>query len=140
VYSPFKKVATFKGGNTDHGREQYVKIMFRPKPTSPDTPKVLALLREHIERALCNTGVTAQDVRALLRSDDWCALHSRNGKLLFFYEFVKTEYSRSLTSEALGQAFAIEPSHVRKIHSKAEKKPKPPYRLAALNEVKQLQS
>jgi hypothetical protein len=53
---------------------------------------------------------------------------------VFFYEFVKTEYSRSLTSERLGHAFGIEPSHVRKIRSKAEKKPKPPYRPAALNE------
>jgi hypothetical protein len=78
-------------------------------------PKVLALPRERIERALCNTGVTAQDVRALLRSDDWCALHSRNEQLVFFYEFVKTEYIRSLTLEVLGQAFGIEPSHVRKI-------------------------
>jgi hypothetical protein len=53
---------------------------------------------------------------------------------VFFYEFVKTEYSRSLTSEVLGQAFGIEPSHVRKIRSKAEKKPKPPYLPAAINE------
>jgi hypothetical protein len=83
-------------------------------------PKVLALSRERIERALCNTGVTAQDVRALFRSDDWCALDSRNEQLLFFYEFVKTEYSRSLTSEVLSQLFGIEPSHVRKIRSKAE--------------------
>jgi hypothetical protein len=82
--------------------------------------KVLALPRERIWRALCNTGVTAQDVRALLRSDDWCALHSRNEQLVFFYEFVKMDYSRSLTSEVLGQVFGIEPSHVRKIRSKAE--------------------
>jgi hypothetical protein len=53
---------------------------------------------------------------------------------VFFYEFVKTEYSRSLTSEVLGQTFGIELAHVRKIRSKAEKKPKPPYRPAALNE------
>jgi hypothetical protein len=97
-------------------------------------PKVLALPREPIERALCNTGVTAQDVRALLRSDDWCALHSRKKQLVAFYEFVKTEYSRSLTSEVLGQVFGIEPSQVRKIRSKAEKKPTSPYRPAALNE------
>jgi hypothetical protein len=97
-------------------------------------PKVLALPRERIERALCNTGVTAEDVRALLRPENSCALHSRNEQLVFFYEFVETEYSRSLTSEVLSQAFWIEPSYVRKILSKAEKKPKPPYRPAALNE------
>jgi hypothetical protein len=83
-------------------------------------PKVLALPHERIKQALCNTGVTSQDVRTLLRSDDWWALHSRNEQLVFFYEFVKTEYGRSLTSEVLGQAFGIEPPHVRKICSKAE--------------------
>jgi hypothetical protein len=56
----------------------------------------------------------------LLRSDDWCALHSRNKQLVFFDEFVKTEYSRSLTSEVLSQVFGIEPSHVRKIHLEAK--------------------
>jgi hypothetical protein len=71
-------------------------------------PKVLALPRERIERALCNTGVIAQDVQALLRSDNWCALHSRNEQLVFFYEFVKTEDGRSLISDVLGQAFGIE--------------------------------
>jgi hypothetical protein len=71
-------------------------------------PRILALPRERIERALGNTGVTAQDVRALFRSDDWCALHSRNEQLVLFYEFVKAEYSRSLTSEVLGQTFWIE--------------------------------
>jgi hypothetical protein len=97
-------------------------------------PKVLALPRERTERALCKTEVTPKDVRALLRSDDWCAFHSRNEQLAFFYEFVKTEYSRSLTSKVLSQVFRIEPSHVREIRSKTEKKPKRPYRPAALNE------
>jgi hypothetical protein len=77
-------------------------------------PKILALPRERIERALCNIGVTAEDVWVLLRSDDWCALHSRNEQLVFFYEFVKTKYSRSLTWEVLGQAFGTEPPHAEK--------------------------
>jgi hypothetical protein len=97
-------------------------------------PKVLAFPRERIERALCNTGVTAQNVRALFRLNDWCALHSRSEQLVFFYEFVKTECNRSLASKVLGQVFGIEPPHVRKIRSKAEEKPKPLYRPAALNE------
>jgi hypothetical protein len=107
---------------------------FAQNPQVLMPPKVLVFPRQRIERALCNTGVTVQDIRALLRSDDWCALPSRNEQLVFFYEFVKTEYSRSLTSEVLGQAFGIEPSHIRKTRSKTEKKPKPPYRPAALNE------
>jgi hypothetical protein len=57
-----------------------------------------------------------------------------NEQLAFFYEFVKKEYSRSLTSEVLDQAFGIEPSHVRKIRSKAEKEQKPPSRPAAFND------
>jgi hypothetical protein len=97
-------------------------------------PKVLALPRERIERTLCKTGVTAQNVRALLKSDDWCALHSHNEQLVFFDEFIKTEYNKSLTSEVLDHAFGIEPSHVRKICPKAEKKMRPPYRPASLNE------
>jgi hypothetical protein len=103
-------------------------------------PRVLALPRERIERALCNTGVTAQDIRALLRSDDWCALHSRNEQLVFFYEFVKTEYSRSLTSEVLGQALRIEPSHVRKIRSKADESRNLPIGPPHSMKIKQRQS
>jgi hypothetical protein len=53
---------------------------------------------------------------------------------VFFYEFVKTESGRSVASEVLGQAFGTEPVHVRKVRSKAEKEPKPPYRPVALNE------
>jgi hypothetical protein len=94
-----------------------LSLYFARNPQVLMPPKVLALLRERIERALCNIEVTAQDIRALLRSDDWCALHSRNEQLVFFHEFVKTEYSRSLNSEVPGQAFGIEPFHVRKIRS-----------------------
>jgi hypothetical protein len=103
-------------------------------------PKVMALPRERIKRALCNTGVTAQDVRALLRSDDWCAFHSRNEQLVFFYEFVKTEDSRSLTSEVLIQAFGIELSHVRKTRSKAEKSANLPSGRPHSMSIKQRQS
>jgi hypothetical protein len=120
-YSRFKKVVTPITAVNGTLSSYFVR---NPQVLMP--PKVLALPRERIERTLCNTGVTAQDVWALLRSDDWYALHSGNKQLVFFYEFVKTEYSRSLASEVFGQAFDIEPSHVRKIRSKAEKKPKPP--------------
>jgi hypothetical protein len=97
-------------------------------------PKVPALPREAIERALCNTGVSAQDIRALLRSDDWRALQSRNQQVAVFHDFIETECGETLTANVLGQAFGLEASHVRKIRSKAVKKPKLPQRPFALDE------
>jgi tetrahydromethanopterin S-methyltransferase subunit G len=55
-------------------------------------PKVPALPREAIERALYTTGVSAQDIRAVLTSDDWRALESRNQQIAFFRNFVKNEF------------------------------------------------
>jgi hypothetical protein len=111
-----------------------VKLILRPKSTSFDAADSSGFGPQPYRANSLQYWGAAQDVWALLRSDDWCALHSRNKQLVFFDEFVQTEYSRSRTSEVLGQAFGIEPSHVRKISSKTEKKPKPPDRPAALNE------
>jgi hypothetical protein len=47
---------------------------------------------------------------------------------------VKNECQQTLISNVIGHAFGIEASHVRTICSKAEKKPKQPYRPAALDE------
>jgi hypothetical protein len=41
-----------------------------------DASKVPALARESIESVLRTIGVSAQDIRALLRCNDWCALES----------------------------------------------------------------
>jgi hypothetical protein len=51
--------------------------------------KVPALPREAIGRALYTTDVPAQDIRALMRSDDWRALESRNQQVAFFRDWVK---------------------------------------------------
>jgi hypothetical protein len=61
-------------------------------------------------------------------------LESRNQQVTFFRDFVKKECHQTLTSNAFGHAFGIEASHGRKIRSKADKKPKPPYWHAALDE------
>jgi DNA-directed RNA polymerase sigma subunit (sigma70/sigma32) len=96
--------------------------------------KVPALPRGAIGRALCTTGVPAQDIRALLRSDDWGALESRNQQVAFFRDFVKNEGYQTLPSDVISHSFGIEASHVRKICSKANKKPKPPHRPPTLDE------
>jgi hypothetical protein len=97
-------------------------------------PKVPVLPREAIERALYTTGVPAQDIRALLRSDDWRALESRNQQVTLFRDFVKNECHQTLASDVISYAFGIEASHVRKNYSKADKKRKPPDRPLALDE------
>jgi hypothetical protein len=97
-------------------------------------PKVPALPREAIERALYATGVPAHDIRAMLRCDAWRTLESRNEQVVFFHDFVKTECGITLPADVLGRAFGIEASHVRKLRSKAGKTPKPPYRPPALDQ------
>jgi hypothetical protein len=52
-------------------------IKIGSKSTIADAAKVPALPREAIERALCTTGAPAQDIRTLLRSDDWSAFSRR---------------------------------------------------------------
>jgi hypothetical protein len=47
---------------------------------------------------------------------------------------VKNECHQTLTSDVIGHVFGIEASHVRKICSKAHKKPNPPYRSLSLEE------
>jgi hypothetical protein len=79
-------------------------------------PKVPALPREAIKRTLYTTSVSAQDIRALLRSDDWRALESRNQQVAFFRNFVKNEYHQTLASDVIGYVFGIEASHLRKIY------------------------
>jgi hypothetical protein len=98
-------------------------------------PKVPAAPRGAVERAPYTTGVHAQDIRVLLRSDDWRALESRNQQVAFLRDFVKNECHQTVTSDVIGHTFGIEASHVQNIYSKPHKKPKPPYRPPALDEV-----
>jgi hypothetical protein len=97
----------------------YVKLIFCPKPTSTDAAESSGfVLRAYRASSLQYCGYSPRcsgvaQVGRLVR------ITFTQRTILFFYEFVKMEYSRSLTSEVLGQAFGIEPSHVRKIRSKA---------------------
>jgi predicted dithiol-disulfide oxidoreductase (DUF899 family) len=97
-------------------------------------PKVPALPTETIQRIFDTMGVPVQDIRALLRSDGWRTLESRNQQVAFSRDFVKNESQQTVISNVIDHAFGIEASQVRKICSKADKKPKSPYRPAALHE------
>jgi hypothetical protein len=74
----FKKVGTPTTAVQRRFRSKSV-----PNPRLLMPPKVPALPREAIERALYMTGVPAQDIRALLRSDDWHALELPNQQVPF---------------------------------------------------------
>jgi hypothetical protein len=71
-----------------------------------------ALPREVFEHRLYATEVCADDIRAMLRSPEWCALQSRNQQVVFMDDFIKNECGITLISAALGAAFMIEGSHL----------------------------
>jgi hypothetical protein len=96
-------------------------------------PKVSALPRNEIEPRISITGLSAQDIRALLRADEWCALESRNEQVVFLYDVARSEYSTSLPAVIIGQVFEIHEAHVWKIRSKAQKTARPGHRLFVLS-------
>jgi hypothetical protein len=97
------------------------------------TPKVSALPREAIEDKLYQTGIMAQDIRAMLRSEAWTRLQSGNEQVVFLHNFAETECGKSLSNQVLGYVFEIQESHVRKIRSQAKTKARTPRRPLALN-------
>jgi hypothetical protein len=64
-------------------------------------PKVPALPRNKIEPRFSITSLSAQDICALLRADEWCALESRNQQVVFLYDFARSECSISLPTAIL---------------------------------------
>jgi hypothetical protein len=96
-------------------------------------PKVLTLPRNEIEHCLSITGLSAQDIRALLRAAEWCALQSRNQRVLFLYDYARSECSTSLPAAIMGQVFEIHEAHVWKTRSKAQKTARPGHRPFALS-------
>jgi hypothetical protein len=55
--------------------------------TTTVMPKVPALPQNEIEPRLLSTGLSAQDIRAMLRADEWCALNRETSKLCFYTIF-----------------------------------------------------
>jgi hypothetical protein len=86
-------------------------------------PKVPTLPWNQIEPRLSIAGLSVQDICALLRAGEWCAVESRNQQVMFLYDFTRSKYYISLQAASIGQVFEIHEVHVRKIRSKARKQP-----------------
>jgi hypothetical protein len=96
-------------------------------------PKVLDLPREEIESRLYAASLSDQDIRALLRNDEWGASQSRNQQLVLLADFAQIECSRRLPAAILACVFAIQDAQVWKIQSKTRKSSKPAHRPLALS-------
>jgi hypothetical protein len=96
-------------------------------------PKVAALPREGLELALISVGMTAQDIRAPLRSDAWRDLDSRNSQVVFLWEFSQSDGTVRFGTSDIEKIFNIQDHHVSSIHQKAYLKKKSPYRPTTLD-------
>jgi hypothetical protein len=96
--------------------------------------KVPALLPDIFGPFLSDTGLTAQDVRALFRDPDWQSLESQNQRVTFLVDFARCNCCLGLSNQLLARVFDISPQHVAKIHWKARKLSKPPHRPVTLDE------
>jgi hypothetical protein len=83
--------------------------------------KFFVLPPNEIERRLSIAGFSAQDIRALLREDEWCALESRSQQVVFLYDFTKSKCPISLPAVIIRRVFGIHEAHVWKIRSKPQK-------------------
>jgi hypothetical protein len=96
-------------------------------------PKVAALSREVLEPALTSAGMTAHDIRALLRSDAWRDLDSRNSEVVVLWDFSQSDGISQLGTSDIAKTFNSQGDHVSSIRPKAHPKKKLPYRPPALD-------
>jgi hypothetical protein len=68
-----------------------------------------------LSEVLSITGLSAEDVRALLRADEWCPLELQNQQVVLLYDFAESECSISLPAAIIGQVFEIHEAYVWKI-------------------------
>jgi hypothetical protein len=95
-------------------------------------PKTTALSRDAIETGLRLTPLSGQDMRALLRSEGWNALDSRNPSLVLLDEFARTDCRVILDSGHLSDVFGLTRERVRKVLSKRHRGLKVPHRPLSL--------
>jgi hypothetical protein len=81
-------------------------------------PKAPVIPCDTVERALRSPRLSGQAIRALLRSESWNALDSRNAQLVFLEEFARTECGIPLDSGHLSDPFNLTRERVCKILSK----------------------
>jgi hypothetical protein len=95
--------------------------------------KVAALSREVREPALTSDGMTAHDIRTLLRSDAWRDLDTRNSQVVFLWEFSQSDGTIQLPTSDIAKIINIQDHHVSSIRHKAQLKKKTPYRPPTLD-------
>jgi hypothetical protein len=99
-----------------------------------------AIPREALEPLLRVATLTAQDICAAMRSDQWNTLQSRNAQVAFLAEFAEREYGIQFLNLSLAEAFGLTASHIRTIPAKARKKQKSPHRPLSLTDDQEKRS
>jgi hypothetical protein len=101
-------------------------------------PKVPAPPPDVCEPVLTDTGLTAQDIRALFRDPDCLSLESRNQQVIFLFDFARFNSSLGLSNQFLARVFNISLQYLAKFHCKARKSEKPPHRPLAPDENQEI--
>jgi hypothetical protein len=102
-------------------------------------PKAPALPCNIIEPHLSTTALTAQDMSAVFRNEEWIAIESRNAQLVFVEEFTQKGCCITLDTTCIADEFELNRSRVRAIREKAPKNQRPPHCLLALSHERELQ-
>jgi hypothetical protein len=124
VQSVTKGWSRTKGRVTLNVRRQYVTTIFVPPRQSTMPLKAPPMPREVIEPLLSPSRLTARDSRALLRSEGWNCLESRNAQLVFLADFAEIECGITLDTQQLADLFQVTRSRARKLLYKARLIPK----------------
>jgi hypothetical protein len=87
-----------------------------------------------IEPRLSAAALTAQDVCAFMRNDEWIAIEFRNAQLAFIEQFAKIEFGGRFDPTVLAELFDLTSSRVRTIQANVQRKQWPPYRPPTLSD------
>jgi hypothetical protein len=88
---------------------------------------------------LSTTSLTAQDIRALMRNDEWIAIESRNTQLVLIEQFAKIECGVTFDTTVLTELFELTLSRVRTIWAKAQRKERPSYHPPAFSDEQEFE-
>jgi hypothetical protein len=95
--------------------------------------KVAALPKDTTKRLLYETGISAQDIRALWCSEEWSACTSQNQQVVFFHDFTQIECGVTLSAAQIDNVFRTEVEQVGQIHCKDGSKGKSPHQPWAID-------
>jgi hypothetical protein len=90
-------------------------------------PKTPAISRAVIKPPISTTALTAQDIRAVMRNNEWIPVESRNPQLMYIEQLAKTECGITFDTTVPAELFELTHFCVRAIRAKAQRKQQPPY-------------